>query len=74
LPGRALTVAEGTPRSAAFGRRPDSVARQGHIPRMPDPTKLTLDVIEVGLELGDAQAARGESVPLEPVLQRLRES
>ncbi len=41
---------------------------------MTDPTKLTLEEIEAGLALSEAQAARGETVPLEPVLRRLRDS
>jgi hypothetical protein len=42
-----------------------------HIHAMADPTKLTL---EDSLALSEGQAARGEAVPLEPVLQRLRAS
>jgi hypothetical protein len=39
-----------------------------------DPTKLTLDDWLADLEISEAEAARGGSVPLEPVLQRLRDS
>ena len=56
------------------GRRLDSAARDCHIHTMTDPTKLTLEEIEADLEISEAQAARGETVPLEPVLQRLRDS
>jgi hypothetical protein len=36
-----------------------------------DPTNLTLEEIEADLELSEAQAARGETVPLSRVLERL---
>ena len=55
-------------------RQLDGTARQCHIYPMTDPTKPTLEEIEAGLALSEAQVARGEAVPLEPVLQRLRDS
>jgi hypothetical protein len=36
-----------------------------------DPTNLTLEEIEADLELSEAQAAGGETVPLSRVLERL---
>jgi len=36
-----------------------------------DPTNLTLEEIEADLEISEAQAARGETVPLSLVLERL---
>jgi hypothetical protein len=59
--------------SAPERRRLDRAARQCHIYRMIDPAKLTLEEIEADLELSEAQAARGETVPLEPILRRLHE-
>jgi hypothetical protein len=41
---------------------------------MTDPIKHTLEEIEDNLVVSETQAARGEAVPLEPVLQRLRAS
>jgi hypothetical protein len=39
-----------------------------------DPTKLTLEEIEADLAVSEAEAERGETVPLAPILQRLRET
>jgi hypothetical protein len=36
-----------------------------------DPTNLTPEEIEADLEISEAQAARGETVPLSRVLERL---
>jgi hypothetical protein len=41
---------------------------------MTDPTKLTLEEIEADLEISEAEAARGETFPLEPILKRLHET
>ncbi|HVJ53790.1 MAG TPA: hypothetical protein VM689_15080 [Aliidongia sp.] len=41
---------------------------------MSDPTNRTLAEIETELEESEAQIAVGQSVPLEPVLERLRAS
>jgi hypothetical protein len=38
------------------------------------PTKLTREEIEADLEISEAEAKRGETVPLAPILQRLRET
>jgi C4-type Zn-finger protein len=40
---------------------------------MTDPTKRTIEEIEADLEISEAEAARGEAVPLEPILKRLHE-
>jgi hypothetical protein len=39
-----------------------------------DPTKLTLDDWIADLEISEAQHDRGETVPMAPVMQRLRDS
>jgi hypothetical protein len=39
-----------------------------------DPTTLTIDDWIADLEISEAEVARGETVPLEPVLQRLRDT
>jgi hypothetical protein len=41
---------------------------------MTDPTKLTLDDWIAALDRSDAQLAAGNTVPMAPVLQRLRDS
>jgi hypothetical protein len=55
------------------GRRLDTSGWQCHIHAMTnrDPTNLTLEEIESDLEISEAQAARGETVPLSRVLERL---
>jgi hypothetical protein len=40
---------------------------------MIDPTKRTLAEIEADLEISEAEAARGETFPVEPILKRLHE-
>ncbi len=41
---------------------------------MKDPTKLTVEDWAAAIEISEAQAAAGQSVPLEPILRRLRET
>ena len=40
---------------------------------MRDPTTLTLDDWIADLEVGEAQVAAGQGVPLEPIVKRLRD-
>jgi hypothetical protein len=39
-----------------------------------DPTKLTVDDWVADLDISEAEVARGEAVPLEPILERLRQT
>jgi C4-type Zn-finger protein len=41
---------------------------------MADPTNRTVADIEASLDVSDAQLAAGETIPIEPVLKRVRQS
>lgn len=49
----------------------DTQAHQAHIRGMNDPTQRTLEDMAADLDLSEAQAARGETVPVAWVLARL---
>ena len=49
----------------------DTAAHQAHIKGMNDPTQRTLEDMAAELDLSEAQAARGETVPVARVLARL---
>ncbi len=51
----------------------DIFAHVGHIRSMKNPMKPSIAEIEESLAISEAEVARGETVPLGPILKRLHE-